>query len=1104
VAVVGDAYIVVKAITTGFEGEVKRAASGINLERDGKNVGKTFSRGFNSGVGDNLARSFENFGAKALQSRAQFQSLVRTGYTLGPALSILTSSVGALGGGFVALAGTVAGAIPSLVVLPGLFSAIGLSALTAFAAFAGVGNAVSLGLKAAKKATADNTAAKIAAARRIEDIEKRIEKLLIEARREERDRIADMIEAEQEKTDAIAEAAADEEEAYAKLASVKEKNTESMIEANNRLKDAQIELTKALEDGREEIQQIGFDAEDAALSEKRASITLEKARETLQRTQDLPPNSRARREAQLAFAEAELGLRRAKDKNKDLQKEQDKLAGDPKNTQGYINALERQEDAQANVAQTARDALRSQQEAEANITAVKLENTQKILDAEKKIEDVRQRHADRQLDQIMQIQDAYDDLERAMEDQAKANQKNKAAVDAYADALKALSPAAREFVQYMVGTFIPSLKKIRDAVAETLLPAVQDGLERIRTQLFPALTPMMAKLGTSLGKAFNSIVDAIVNDKNIAKLGKVFEQAGYVVEGLGKTIANSYESILSILVGADPLIRKFTDFLQKKTAQFANFLDAKQASGELEKFFNKTGDIAAKWGEVLGNIFSGTFSTVKAIFAPGGAGDYILNWFTESTARFEKFSASAKGQNYLAQYFKDVAVNSRAVLGSLGAFVKEILKAGADPNIKVFWDTLKEAAPAFGDILKQANAAAPAFAKFVVALVEFTKVTLSTGAIQTFFDILRKALEFVTNIMSSPAMKDLFDFGAKIFAAFSAFGLIATVITFAVEVIAGAVLAFIAVFSKLGSAINIVKGAFFIFNLAFGAAAAPILAVVAAVTLLVAILIGAYNKSEIFREAVAKLVSALGDALMRAFNTIKEAIGEVGISFSGIGDILKKIGDFIGTYIVPIFQVLLVGAIDLLGEAIALVVRLFKGFWQILTGNPIEGLKTILGGLGTFLVNTFRNIWNNVKNALSNIPIFNSLLTGAQTIFRNIAALWNNTLGKIKFTTPSWLPLIGGKGFEFPKINLAEGGIIPATAGGTIARIGEAGRPERVEPLDPDGLSKRDRAMIQLLAGSSSSTGNTINVYPSQGMNESELASIISRQIAFQLRRGGA
>ena len=187
-AVIGDAYIVVKAITTGFESEVRKAASGINLERDGSNIGKSFSKGFNSGAGGSLASAFDDFGKSALQARAQFQSLVRTGYTVGPLISVLVSSIGTLGGGFVALAGTVAGAIPSLVVLPGIFTAIGLSALTAFAAFSGVGGAISAGLKAANKATADNTAAKIAAARRIADIEKRIEKLVIDGRRLERDR----------------------------------------------------------------------------------------------------------------------------------------------------------------------------------------------------------------------------------------------------------------------------------------------------------------------------------------------------------------------------------------------------------------------------------------------------------------------------------------------------------------------------------------------------------------------------------------------------------------------------------------------------------------------------------------------------------------------------------------------------------------------------------------------------------------------------------------------------------------------------------------------------------------------------------------------------
>ena len=35
-AIVGDAYIVVKAITAGFENDVRKAASGIDLNKDGK------------------------------------------------------------------------------------------------------------------------------------------------------------------------------------------------------------------------------------------------------------------------------------------------------------------------------------------------------------------------------------------------------------------------------------------------------------------------------------------------------------------------------------------------------------------------------------------------------------------------------------------------------------------------------------------------------------------------------------------------------------------------------------------------------------------------------------------------------------------------------------------------------------------------------------------------------------------------------------------------------------------------------------------------------------------------------------------------------------
>ena len=75
-----------------------------------------------------------------------------------------------------------------------------------------------------------------------------------------------------------------------------------------------------------------------------------------------------------------------------------------------------------------------------------------------------------------------------------------------------------------------------------------------------------------------------------------------------------------------------------------------------------------------------------------------------------------------------------------------------------------------------------------------------------------------------------------------------------------------------------------------------------------------------------------------------------------------------------------------------------------------------------------------------------------------------------------------------------------------LAQIAEAGRAERVEPLDSSGLSVRDRAMIEMLSKNGSGLEGNINisVYPAQGMNESELATKISRVLALQLRKGAA
>lgn len=131
-----------------------------------------------------------------------------------------------------------------------------------------------------------------------------------------------------------------------------------------------------------------------------------------------------------------------------------------------------------------------------------------------------------------------------------------------------------------------------------------------------------------------------------------------------------------------------------------------------------------------------------------------------------------------------------------------------------------------------------------------------------------------------------------------------------------------------------------------------------------------------------------------------------------------------------------------------------------LAANPIGLVVIAIAALVAGLViaykkiEGFRNIVNAafgfIKDAVSGSigllrGYFEGLLGFYKGIFNGIATLWNNTFGKLSFKVPSWVPGIGGKGFDVPNIPmLANGGIVTSP---TLALIGEKG-PEAVVPLD--------------------------------------------------------
>jgi phage-related protein len=185
-----------------------------------------------------------------------------------------------------------------------------------------------------------------------------------------------------------------------------------------------------------------------------------------------------------------------------------------------------------------------------------------------------------------------------------------------------------------------------------------------------------------------------------------------------------------------------------------------------------------------------------------------------------------------------------------------------------------------------------------------------------------------------------------------------------------------------------------------------------------------------------------------------------------------------------------------------------KGVWQGLLDDLTNIYNKVMNffgensdiarfirGLGTAIKNWASGMWNGLTNGLT------TAVNVIKSALRPLINVLNNMIDGANWVADA---LPGDPAFVIPNIptNFAMGGTVYPQAGGVLARVAEAGRPERIEPLDPEGLSVRDRAIIDRLSGGGK--GVTVNVYPSEGMDEKELAAIVSRQIAFATRRGAA
>ena len=218
------------------------------------------------------------------------------------------------------------------------------------------------------------------------------------------------------------------------------------------------------------------------------------------------------------------------------------------------------------------------------------------------------------------------------------------------------------------------------------------------------------------------------------------------------------------------------------------------------------------------------------------------------------------------------------------------------------------------------------------------------------------------------------------------------------------------------------------------------------------------NDSDKMKVAFSQLSESIGLTLLPLFQKFTEIMLKVSQFAAENTTVIVVLGGVIAGLAVA---VLAANAAMKVYQATLLIVKAAQfALNAVMAANPITLVVIAIAALvAAFVVayktsETFRKFVDGLFDAIKTGVIasvdflkgyLNTVLGFYKGIFNGIAKLWNNSVGKLSFKAPDWIPGFGGKGFSVPNIPmLAEGGIVRSP---TLAMIGERG-PEAVVPLN--------------------------------------------------------
>lgn len=396
---------------------------------------------------------------------------------------------------------------------------------------------------------------------------------------------------------------------------------------------AQRDLTRARKDAVDQIDDLNRALKGSVLDEREAELAVRRAKERIAEVGKSGNSKLDRDEARVGYARAIQNLEDVRHRNQELQAEAQEA--NRKGVEGadvVVAAKERVAEAD----QSAVDAQRDLAEAQADAAKANARAAQQVADAQASVNEALSAGGD--------------------------------SADKYARALENLTPGARGFVEQVRGLG-DRWKDLREATQESLFDGMGDSVVALADTQLPTLKEGLSGIASVLNGGLKSALGVFSGDAAQKDFAHFLGNSKTATDSLAQAMKPLSQVFIDLATVGSDFLPQIAKGLGDAAQKFSDFVSKSRDNGDLAAFFQRGIDTVKTLGSIVGNVFG----SIGAIFKGSREeGEGMLKSLDDATGKMKDYLKSTDGQTKIKDFFRsfrDMLDKITPILGDFGRII---------------------------------------------------------------------------------------------------------------------------------------------------------------------------------------------------------------------------------------------------------------------------------------------------------------------------------------------------------------------------------------------------------------------------------------------------